>query len=302
MTDPKIDHLNKSFWEELCGSGLAKSLGINERTPASLQQFDQAYVGFYPYLTSHLQPEQLSGKKVLEIGLGYGTVGQVLMNSGADYVGVDIASGPVNMMKYRQMLAGRPCSSSQASVLTLPFAKESFDCVVSIGVFHHTGDVQRAIDETWRVLKPGGKAMLMLYNQYSYRQWLFWPLKTLKVWLKEYCQIRSIKISDVTEEQRKAYDASTDGSAAPETVFSSIRAVRQMMKDFKIIRIVKENMSSHFHIPTGRISKIVDKLLGIKVFQNRYPDCYLIDRKWFLSSFARWLGLDLYITVEKIAS
>jgi ubiquinone/menaquinone biosynthesis C-methylase UbiE len=302
MPDPNIDQLNTAFWEELCGSWLAKSLGITERTPDSLKRFDRAYLEFYPYLTGYIQPNQQTGKKVLEVGLGYGTAGQVLIDSGAKYWGVDIASGPVNMIKYRQALAGQSCSGSRASVLALPFSPNTFDCVISIGVFHHTGDVQRAIDETWRVLKPGGKAVLMLYNQYSYRQWFFWPLRTFKVWMKEYGRIQSIGTPEVTERQRKVYDASVGGKGAPETVFLSVRAVRQMMRDFRIIQITKENVSSHFHIPTRLVSKLLNRVFGIKVFKKPDQCYYLIDRKRFLSTVGRWAGLDLYITAEKIAS
>src|SRR5256885_405910 len=45
-----IDEQNAGFWNELCGSGLAQSLGITEITPASLARFDDAYMAFYPYL------------------------------------------------------------------------------------------------------------------------------------------------------------------------------------------------------------------------------------------------------------
>jgi asparagine synthase (glutamine-hydrolysing) len=46
------------------------------------------------------------------------------------------------------------------NALELPFPDESFDAVWSNGVLHATGDTQRAINEVWRVLKPGGRAII----------------------------------------------------------------------------------------------------------------------------------------------
>jgi len=50
----------------------------------------------------------------------------------------------------------------------LNFADSSFDVVYSHGVLHHTPDTQQAINEVQRVLKPGGRAIVMLYHRHSY--------------------------------------------------------------------------------------------------------------------------------------
>lgn len=57
----------------------------------------------------------------------------------------------------------RRCSSCR-------FATETFDYVYSIGCLHHTGDVPRSIEEVHRVLVPGGRAVVMLYNRHSLRR------------------------------------------------------------------------------------------------------------------------------------
>jgi ubiquinone/menaquinone biosynthesis C-methylase UbiE len=53
----------------------------------------------------------------------------------------------------------------------LDFADNTFDIVYSHGVLHHTPDTAGAIREVHRVLKPGGRAVVMLYhrNSYNYR-------------------------------------------------------------------------------------------------------------------------------------
>src|SRR3954453_16090183 len=89
-----VDERNAAFWDELCGTLFAQSLGITDRSPASLRRFDAAYMALYPYLEAQLPRAARPGEKLLEIGLGYGTVSQKLAESGFAYHGLDIAPGP----------------------------------------------------------------------------------------------------------------------------------------------------------------------------------------------------------------
>jgi len=117
-----VDERNRAFWDELCGSGRARSLDIVEVTPESLARFDAAYLGYYPYLVRDLDALPVEGKDVLEIGLGFGTVGQLLAARGARYRGADIAAGPVAMMRDRLRWLGRSADKDvvEASALDLP--------------------------------------------------------------------------------------------------------------------------------------------------------------------------------------
>lgn len=56
------------------------------------------------------------------------------------------------------------------SVLDIPFRDSSFDFVVCSGVIHHTPDPEKAINEIYRVLKPGGLAYISIY---AFRHSLF---------------------------------------------------------------------------------------------------------------------------------
>ena len=60
MPQGEIDTRNADFWNELCGSGLAQSLGITENTPENLRRFDDAYMTLYPYLAPYVTAEDLS--------------------------------------------------------------------------------------------------------------------------------------------------------------------------------------------------------------------------------------------------
>ena len=52
---------------------------------------------------------------------------------------------------------------SQASIETLPFADESFDFVMSIGVLHHIPDTRKALNDCVKKVKKGGYFFVYLY-------------------------------------------------------------------------------------------------------------------------------------------
>ncbi len=111
------------------------------------------------------------GLKVLEIGCGLGTDGAQFAKTGADYTGVDLTEAAVELARKRFELFDLAGKFQTADAENLEFADESFDLVYSHGVLHHTPDTTRAIREIYRVLRPGGRAIVMLYhrNSYNYR-------------------------------------------------------------------------------------------------------------------------------------
>src|SRR5829696_8405598 len=97
-TAADFDRANAEFWDELCGSTFAHALGITDHSLDSLARFDQAYLAFYPYLLRRVGLDEMAGKKVLEVGLGYGSLSQKIAEVAADYTGLDVAAGPVRMV------------------------------------------------------------------------------------------------------------------------------------------------------------------------------------------------------------
>jgi SAM-dependent methyltransferase len=109
--------------------------------------------------------------KVLEIGCGLGTDGAQFAKAGADYTGVDLTEAAVELARQRFALFNLPGKFQTADAEDLDFADDSFDLVYSHGVLHHTPNTAGAIREIHRVLRPGGRAIVMLYhrNSYNYR-------------------------------------------------------------------------------------------------------------------------------------
>ncbi|MEO8399324.1 MAG: class I SAM-dependent methyltransferase, partial [Ignavibacteriaceae bacterium] len=73
-----------------------------------------------------------------------------------------------------------------AESLELP--SEYFDIVYSHGVLHHTENINKTFNEIYRVLKPGGKFIVMLYAKESFNYWiriqLYFRTRVLVEWMK----------------------------------------------------------------------------------------------------------------------
>jgi SAM-dependent methyltransferase len=227
----RIDEKNIAFWDELCGTSQARQLGVTDSSPGSLEKFDAWYFELYPYLFDHVRLQELVGRDVLEIGLGYGSLSQKIAESGARYVGLDIAAGPVEMVRHRMQQAGLSGQAEQGSIVGAPFPDESFDCVITIGCLHHTGDMGRAIAECRRMLRPGGSLVAMVYYAYSYRRWVQARRQTLNYLWSEMSAYRGVA-TPKSERERWIYDHNSEGLAAPHTDFVSVKSLRYLCRDF----------------------------------------------------------------------
>jgi SAM-dependent methyltransferase len=93
---------------------------------------------------------------VLDVGCGEGQVARLA--AGSRVVGVDPAWAQISVARER---AGGP-AYAQAAAAALPFPATSFDAVVACLVFEHITDVDTAIAEVARVLRPGGRFLFFL--------------------------------------------------------------------------------------------------------------------------------------------
>src|SRR6267143_3562365 len=109
-----------------------------------------------------------SGLKVLELGCGLGTDGAQYARAGADYTGIDLTQAAVDLARQRFELFDLKGTFRTADAENLDFPDDTFDVVYSHGVLHHTPDIARAVREIHRVLRPGGRAIVMLYHRGSY--------------------------------------------------------------------------------------------------------------------------------------
>jgi len=167
----------QKFWRSLYDSlyeDVDKTL-TREQLVKSLDELDDMF-----RLRGHLAAvemplDQLTGKKVLEIGPGAGGHSALFAKYGAHVTSIDITFQRARSTSAKFELMddlATDCGALQGDAENLPFLDETFDIVYSNGVLHHTSDTEAAMDEVYRVLKPGGRAAIMLYCKNSWHYWL----------------------------------------------------------------------------------------------------------------------------------
>jgi SAM-dependent methyltransferase len=107
-----------------------------------------------------LAAEHLTGAaEVLDVGTGEGQVARLAVAGGATrVVGVDPTAAQVRVAHER----GGGAAYARAGAAALPFADRSFDAVVACLVFEHIVEVDDALAEVGRVLRPGGRFLFFL--------------------------------------------------------------------------------------------------------------------------------------------
>jgi ubiquinone/menaquinone biosynthesis C-methylase UbiE len=127
-----------------------------------------------PYAFEIVERHDWAGKKVLDVGCGQGTLLNYLPRFGATMFGLDMS--PVSLRRAAVGATALGYSNnvhlSVADAESLPFPNAYFDAVISFGVLHHTPDTRAGVNELWRVLKPGGLALVMLYRADNPKWWM----------------------------------------------------------------------------------------------------------------------------------
>lgn len=106
---------------------------------------------FIPQLEPHMN--------VLDCGCGPGgiTLGLAALVPQGQAVGVDIQAEQLELGRQRARERGLDnVQFKQASAYELPFEDNSFDAVLAHAILYHLGEPKKALEEIFRVLKPGG--------------------------------------------------------------------------------------------------------------------------------------------------
>jgi SAM-dependent methyltransferase len=123
--------------------------------------------------------EEGRGQRLLEVGVGAGTDFVNWVRRGAIATGVDLTDQGVELTRERLALEGLTAEVRVADAENLPFADGSFDLVYSWGVLHHSPDTARAVREVHRVLRPGGRARVMIYHYPAWSCLMVWGVNSL---------------------------------------------------------------------------------------------------------------------------
>jgi ubiquinone/menaquinone biosynthesis C-methylase UbiE len=109
--------------------------------------------------------DSLRQERVLEIGVGNGSHAQLLAEHAKSFVGIDITDYAVKSTRERLRLTGLKGDIIRMDAEHMGFPDNSFDFVWSWGVIHHSSNTENVLREILRVLRPGGKAITMVYHR-----------------------------------------------------------------------------------------------------------------------------------------
>jgi len=104
-------------------------------------------------------------EKVLDAGCGTGIFTLDFLTAGAHVVGID-RSGPMLSLAVKKT-AGYPFFTVRGDMLHLPFKDNSFGKAVSVTALEFIADAQSAVDELFRVTRPGGYVVVATLNSLS---------------------------------------------------------------------------------------------------------------------------------------
>lgn len=131
-----------------------------------------------------LEPNELKGKLILDVGCGTGRFAEIALNAGAYVIGLDYSAAAQvaskNLEKYSNFRAIR------GDIYKLPFKESSFDIVYCLGVLQHTPNVEQAFKSLPPVVKKPGYLVVDYYWK-RLRSVLGWkyPIRLITSHLKE---------------------------------------------------------------------------------------------------------------------
>jgi ubiquinone/menaquinone biosynthesis C-methylase UbiE len=162
----------RDFWSQApCGEVYAQG----DLLPARLEAQARTRYQLEPYLPEFARFGEGRGRDVLEVGVGMGADHLEWARSRPrSLTGIDLTQNAVAYTNQRLRLFGFPSRLLVADCERLAFPGDTFDIVYSWGVIHHSPDTPAAVLEIRRVLRPGGKARVMIYHRHSVVGYMLW--------------------------------------------------------------------------------------------------------------------------------
>ena len=264
MLQDEIDRMaRKSFGPELNAvrdywNSHLHDISVVKSEPGTLDFFDQlnAYrFGKLHYLPKLVNYTGYDGKKVLEVGCGAAVDSVHFAKGGAQVTGIDLADVSIGLAKKNFGLRQLPGEFFVMNGEAMEFADDTFDLVYCHTVLMYTPNIQQMIDEIHRVLKPGGTAVLQLFNR--------------KSWLTAMSAIVKVDVEHVN---------------APNFALYSRAEFEEMLKRYSSYEIIPERFPYPTKIHSGLKAQLYNNVF-VRGF-NIIPRFLVKPLGWHLVSFA----------------
>jgi ubiquinone/menaquinone biosynthesis C-methylase UbiE len=253
--------IRKQWDADPCGASTAP--GEQPGTRAFYEQVRRYRYGVYaPWLGQLLESAATPKKRILEIGVGLGSDHYRFAAAGNSMIALDLSREHLRQTARHLELDGLSTRPVYGDAESMAFPGASFDMVYAFGAIHHTPSPQSAVKEIYRVLKPGGVALVAVYHVNSLNFLGFVVRHGLlrgRLFKKGWSEF----LSEI--EYRKDPD-----SAAPLVKLFSRRQARQLFGAFLNVEISTHHVefpSLHQKWPNSRTSlERLGRLFGWYVF------------------------------------
>lgn len=253
MQNDKLE-TQKQWNTDPCGAITVKGFDVG-----TLEYFREArrfrFHEYAPWLKKTVNFESYKDLNVLEIGVGLGSDHYEFAKNKNSMTAIDLSEKHLDLTRQHLNLENLNTDAILGDAEKMPFKSDRFDIVYSFGVLHHTPHTEESIDEVFRVLKPGGKAIIGLYHRDSLFYWfmtIFWNgLLKLGLFRKGYRRL----MSEIEYREDKT-------SAVPLVKVYSRASARNLFKKFAHVELsVAHVEADHF----ARLSPIVSLLSREKI-------------------------------------
>jgi SAM-dependent methyltransferase len=224
-------------------------------TPGFFQDLEEYRFDKLRYLPQLVDSPAYRGKTLLEVGCGIGIDLARFATAGATVTGIDLAPTAIDLARrnfsQRELTADLRTMNGEA----MQFPDCTFDVVYAHGVLQYTADAHAMVGELHRVLRPGGEAIVMVYNRHS---WLSALSKLTKVPLEH--------------------------QDAPVLRMYSVREFRALLEPFPVVKIVPERFPVRTRLHGG-LKGVLFNTMFVGAFQL-LPRAVVRQTGWHLMAFA----------------
>ncbi|HLE13330.1 MAG TPA: class I SAM-dependent methyltransferase [Anaerolineales bacterium] len=207
------------------------------------------------YLPKLVDFSAYRGKELLEVGCGVGIDLIRFARSGAHVTGIDLSQVAIDLARQYFGQEGLAADLRVMNGEVMLFEDDSFDVVYAHGVLQYTADTQKMVKELYRVLRPGGQAILMVYNRIS--------------WLNAMSKVMSVGL---------------EHEDAPVLNKYSIGEFMRMLSPFSQVRILPERFPVETRLHHGLKATLYNKVF-VKGF-HVLPKSWVRPLGWHLMAFA----------------
>ena len=192
------------------------------------------YGTYAPWMPETMEFARHAGEEVLEIGGGMGTDLAQFAKHSARVTDIDLSAGHLALAQENFRLRGLTGTFVHHDAETLPFDDNRFGVVYSNGVLHHTPNTADVVREIFRVLRPGGMAIVMMYAENSLHYWrnLVWNIGV------KAGELTSHSMGEIMSRSVER----TDNDARPLVKVYTRKRLRSLFDQFTDISIVQRQM------------------------------------------------------------